>query len=342
MPWIAAIGAGAASLAGGIAGAVSNNNASKRAANTAAQAAQSFRDIQDPDYEAMRLALEEYQLTGRVTPQLEQLIQQQQTAMNNMQPEDPRLRQAEMDALSTLANISNNKGLDAQARLTMEEARLKNATEARGARQANLTNAAQRGILGSGLEFVGNQMADQNAANSNYLMGLQQAGLASQRDLEALQQLTGLSNTVQNRDFSQAAAKAQAQDAINRFNAQMSADTQQRNIAALNQAQAANLAAQQKIADQNVALRNQQQTSNKAIAQQKFQNDLEKTRGAAGLAPAQMGAQTAQGQAYANAAAGLAQGASGILTNVYNNQQGSAMDNYYKELLRQQQAKGSV
>jgi hypothetical protein len=342
MAWIAALGGALGSVGTGIAGAVTQNKANKIAAQTAKNAADRFTNLEDPDYEAMRLALQEFQLTGKMTPQLEQMIQQQESGMNHLQPVDPRLQQAEMDALSTLANISNNGGLDAQARLGMEQARMQNATEARGARQANLTNAAQRGVLGSGLEFVGNQVADQNAANRNYMMGLQQAAGANERDLQALQSMTGLSNTMQNRQFSQDSAKAQAQDAINRFNAQMSGDIQQRNIAANNSAQASNLANQQRIADANTTLRNTQQQYNKGISQQKFSNDLEKARGAAGLTSAQMGAQQAQGAATAAALGGIGQTLAGTGASIYasSNQKPSMQDQWFEEQIRKSKAEG--
>lgn len=325
----AAIG-GAAALGTGVAGAVAANNASKRAARTAGKAADNFYRFDDPDYEAMLLNLEELKSQGLITPEMEQEILQDPTLLADVN-QDPRLLQAEMDALDTLSRISNQGGMDAQARLGMEQALLQSRGEARSAREANMLDAAQRGRLGGGLEFVSNQMADQNAANSAQMAGLAEAAAANQRDLAALDQMTGLSNQMQTRGMNLDLAKAQAQDAINRFNTQTRADVNQRNVQNRNQAQVANLAERQRIADENVKLRNAQQQYNRSIEQQKFDNNLARAQGAAGVAGAQSQAQAAAGQGVANILGGLGQSALGAGASIFANQNKDISANQKKD-----------
>lgn len=311
-----AIGLAIAGTAAAVAGGVAANNASKRAARTAQSAADRFYDFDDPNYEQMRLKVEELKSQGLISPEEEQAMLQQATELNGVQT-DPRLKTAEYDALDQLSRISSEGGMDSQAKLGMEEASIAGQGQARGARDANLLNAAQRGVSGSGLEFVSNQMADQGAANQTSMEGLHQAADANQRDLAALSGLTGLSNTMQNRDYAQQANKAQAQDAINRFNTTMQGDANQRNVSNRNNAQVANLRETQRIADQNVGLRNSANQYNSTLEHQKFQDNLARATGAGGQTPQVVGAQLAQGKAMQDMYGGLAKAGIGAGASIY-------------------------
>jgi hypothetical protein len=312
----AAIG-GVGALGSGVIGGIMQGNAAGKAANTARAAAQRFYDIEDPNYEEMRLSLEELQSQGLLTPELEQAILQDPSLMTNIS-KDPRLAKAEMDALATLANISAEGGMDPQAMLAMRQAQQSGLAQARGSREANLQNAAARGALGSGLEFVSNQMADQNAANQAEMVGLQQASSANQRDLQALGDYANFANQLGQQDLSLQSAKAQAQDAVNKFNTTIRGDVQKRNVGAVNAASELNLAEKQRIADQNTLLRNQQQSYNKGLEQKKFDNAMEKARGASGLTGAQMSGIGGQGQAAADLWGGVGQTLSGLGTTFAN------------------------
>ena len=314
----AAIG-GAAAIGAGAMAANASNNASKRASRTANSAAERFYDFDDPDYKKMKLDLEELKSQGLITPEMEEQILQDPSLMETVS-QDPRLRKAELDALSTLANISGEGGMDAQAMLGFEEARVGSQAAARGAREANKLSAAQRGSSGEGLEFVLNQMADQDAAGQYGMEGLAQAAAANQRDLSALGDLTDLTSTMQNRGIGLDMAKAQAADARNRFNTTSMQDVQQRNVGARNVAQATNLGEKQRIADSNTNIRNAGQQYNKSLEQQKFDNEMARAKGSAGVVDAQTKAQTAAGAGVSQALAGIGKTAGGI---------GSTISDYY-------------
>lgn len=334
---IAAAVAAAGSIGGGAMGAMAQTNASKRSANLAKDAARRFYDVEDPNYENMKLQLEQLVQSGQLTPEMEENILQNPTAFEQAN-QDPRLRQTEMDALSTLANISNEGGMDAQARLGMEEARIQGDAQARGSREANLQNAAQRGVAGSGLEFVSNQMADQNSANQSSIRGMQEAAAANARDLQALQGMTNTAGQIENQDFSRQSALAKARDDISRFNTAAQQSVQQRNVGARNTALSQNLAEKQRISDQNTLIRNQEQQYNKGLEHQRFEDQMAKAQGAAGLVGNQQSAINAQGQAMGNLFGGIGQSIGGA---------GSSIAGYYAKqesddkLLKALAAKGT-
>lgn len=308
----------AGGLASGIGGAISSNSASKRAGRQAQAAAQRFYDFEDPNYRNMELQLQLLSQQGLLDPALEQAILQGDTALSDLEM-DPRLLQAELDALDTLQKISSDGGMDAQAMLAMEQARSAAQQQARGSREANLMDAAQRGASGSGLEFVSNQLADQNAANQGLMAGLQSAAAANQRELEALNQMSGLAGTMQGRGLNLGMAKGSAQDAINQFNVGTRMGAQQRNVNAQNVAQAQNLAERQRVADQNVGLRNQQQMYNKSLDQQRFDNNMARAQGAAGIQAQQAAATQQAGQQAASMWGGLGQAGLGAAANIFAN-----------------------
>lgn len=268
------------------------------------RAAERFYDFDDPNYDLMRWNLEELKQLGILTPEMEQAILQGETSLNNVSI-DPRLQKAEMDALETLSRISGEGGMDAQAMLGMRQAQMAAQNQARGAREANLMNAAQRGVAGSGLEFVSNQMADQDAANQAEMAGLTMAASANARDLDALNRMSDIGSNLTNRQLGLDVSRASAQDAIDRFNTTIRGDVNSRNVGARNTAAERNLNEAQRIGDSNVAIRNTQQQYNKGLEQQKFDNSLARATGAAGVAPTQVNAANNAAQATNNLWGGI-------------------------------------
>lgn len=324
MPPAAAIGAvGLGSIGAGIYGNMQANNRAKSAQQTAIDAQNRILGVQTPDYNQMQLQLEQLVQQGVLSPQMEQSILQNPSAANELIQQDPRLRQADLDALSTLSNISNSKGNDAQAQFATQQAMNQAQGQARGARMGNLQNAAQRGVSGSGLEFVSNQLADQGGANQAQMAGLQNAAASQSRNLQALQGLTGLTGQMNSQDFARQQAVARARDQISQFNTLTQQDVQRRNVGAQNQAQAQNLANAQQIANYNVGLSNQQQQYNKQLPEQQYKDKLAQMQAAAGQTGQIQGAQYQQGQNQANLYGGIGQGIAGIgsqYLNYQNNQ----------------------
>lgn len=158
---------------------------------------------------------------------------------------DPRYSKYEMDALSDLEQLSKD-GLSIadQADLARLEGDVNRQNRGRlGAIQQNM---ASRGMSGSGLELVAQQQAAQDATERQALASLEKAGMAQAGRRAATQQLGQLSGQLSSRDFQQQAQKAQAQDAINRFN-----NANKQEIAQYNHQ------GRQGIANQNVGQNNQ-------------------------------------------------------------------------------------
>jgi hypothetical protein len=130
--------------------------------------------------------------------------------------------------------------------------------------------------------------------------------------LQALGQTGGMASGIENQSFGEQAAKASANDQMNRFNTQNQVAMQQRNIGAQNQAQAGNLANAQQISNQNVQGTNQEQYAQLQRQMQQYNANLQHAEayGAPLQAYGQAGANQAygQGQATSNAATGIAGG----------------------------------
>jgi hypothetical protein len=247
--------------------------------------------------ELQQLYLEQLQSAGNITPDMEQAILQQASAMEGVST-DPRLKTQQMSALEQLAGIAET-GMSPADQAAFELAR-RNSAQEEQARQGQILQEMQaRGQGGSGMELISRLKSNQSAADRLQEAQLQQAQAQQQARMQALGQVGNLSSQVREQDFGEQARIAQATDMINQFNAQNQQGVQSRNVGSKNQAQMANLQNQQNILNQNVGLRNQQQQFNKGLSQQQFQNEITKQ----GL---KSGANTQLGSNYAQSAANAA------------------------------------
>jgi hypothetical protein len=231
----------------------------KGAGESAAEdAAKFFTDLDAP--EIRNAALERLKVQGDPRDFLTQL---QDSEFQQIQG-DPSLRAAQTGALERLQQISSQGGLTSEDRARLDDIARQEGVRERGAREAILQNARQRGLSGSGLELQQQLINQQEAANRRAQRGTDVAALAQQRALDALRSGAQLGGQIRQQDFGEASEKARAQDIINRFNAQFQ-----------NQAGLEAFRNQQRVADQNVGIANQQQLLNRVqLPQQRFQNDL--------------------------------------------------------------------
>lgn len=144
--------------------------------------------------------------------------------------EDGRLRDAQMRALEGLGDVVDAKGETAEDRAAYNRARQEAGTVDRGLRGAAEQQAAARGLGGSMAGYVGDLMGAQAGTNRAADMGLQQAADSRSRYMQALEGLGGMASGVRGQDFGIASSRAQAQDAINRFNVGQKYNTQQYNL----------------------------------------------------------------------------------------------------------------
>lgn len=240
-----------------------------------------YADLSLPNVEDMQVELEQLVQQGVITPEQAQAALVNRSAMSDVQT-DPALKQAQLDALASLQDIGQG-GMTAMDRASLNEMQNQEAARSRGAREAILQNAQARGAGGSGMEILAQLQNSQDSATRANQSGLDIAGMSQQRALEALQAAGTSAGNIRGQDFNEAAQKAQAQDAISKFNAQNQQQVNMANTTANNSAQAMNLANKQSVADQNVGLRNQQEQYNKQLVQQNYDNELKKRGGQQGV-----------------------------------------------------------
>jgi len=240
-----------------------------------------------------------YQQVASLNPELETAVDLGPSRMEGIST-DPNLRKAQMNALSKLQSIGDAGGRDAQ--FMADQSRLESDvnTNLQGQQGAIEQNLATRGMSGGMSEMVAKQMAAQGAANRQAQMGMDAKAQAEQRALSALMQSGQLGGQMQSQDFSQQSAKAQASDAINRFNAQNQQQVLSNNVGAKNQAQQYNVGQAQNTANSNVGERNKANMYNANLAQQQYENELRKkgmiSTGYAGAAQASQNAARNQDQ----------------------------------------------
>lgn len=301
------IASAAAPVIGGLLGQNAAQGDREAAMRLRRQAMDAFAGLQLPSVKEQEILLEQLRSQGQLTPEMEQAITQGRSEMEGIST-DPRLKDAQLAALSSLQDIGNQGGMSATDRArwnSMQSDLNRNA----GAQQAAvMQNFARRGQAGSGMELLAQLTNQQASADRASQQGMDIKAQAEQRALQALMSGGQLAGSMRDQDFSQASAKAQAQDAINRFNTQNRQDVQMRNVGASNAAQAANLGERQRIADVNVGMKNQQQIHNKGLLQQDFQNRMGRAAGMSGQAQSLAGATDARADRTAGMWAGIGSG----------------------------------
>jgi hypothetical protein len=234
---------------------------------------------------------------------------------------------AQNKALQSLQDIGNSGGLQLQDKAALQDSMLQQQTSDRSNRLAINDEMSKRGLGGSGFDVAAQLQGQQGTSDQAAKNSLSVAAQAQARALDAIQKSGQLATQYRDQDFSQDSAKAQAQDAINKFNTQNMQDVQQRNVGSANYAAQQNLAEKQKIADQNTSTSNYQQEYNNKLIQQQLDNQFRQTQGATGQANAIADTTKQGGQQLANSFSNVGTAGSNAATS-----QATAdyWKNYYK------------
>lgn len=281
---LAIAGAGT-SVLGGVVGNLASAGDRRDARDKMSEAMGELMSLGMPPDLSKRLVLEQYQQAGMLTPELEQEIALADPLAAKIQ-EDPRLREAQMQALASMQQ-RGKMGLTAQDRALLNQTRQEVQRDVRGAEEAAIMDAAARGQGGSGNELVARLNAQQAGANRASMEGDRTAAMAQQNALSALSQSGQLGSDLRARDFDINRSMAQSADeaAVRRFNEAVA--RQQRNIGSKNVGQQFNVERGHEVSDRNVAMANRE-TERQANAQRQFWED-QKSRAqmrATGLADA--------------------------------------------------------
>lgn len=256
----------------------SGDQASQQAALQAAL--NNIAAVNVPSVEEQQVQLALQKSAGALSPEMEGTVSQGNTGLKNINV-DPRLRDAQMSALQSLKE-QGQTGLTATDRLALNQILNQSAQQSNSANQAVLQNMAAKGMAGSGATLAAQLANNQNSANNAQQRALQVSSQAQQNALNATAQSGQLGSQMEGQQYGEAANTANAQDAINRFNAANSQQIMGQNTYARNSAQQANLSNAQNIANSNVGLQNQQQFYNKGLYQQQFNNNMSKAGAMAG------------------------------------------------------------
>jgi hypothetical protein len=263
-------------------------------------AADKFSGIELPTAEDLSFQIQKLVEQGVLSPEEAKAALSGRSEMDNVST-DPKLQAAQMEALNHLQDITNGGGLSSTDRAKLNQIAIDESTKARGQRDAILQNAQARGMGGSGLELMSQLQNEQNAASNKSARDLSVAGDAEQRALDALIKEGELSGNMQNQQFNQQATKANANDAISKFNAQNLNTVNLANTQAKNAAQAVNLENKQNIANQNAAIQTAQNKQKADVNQQIFNDKIARAGGAQSVANQNAAAQGQNSQGAANA-----------------------------------------
>lgn len=163
---------------------------------------------------------------------------------------DPAFRKVQLEQLGALRNLAQNGGRNAASDADLAEIQQSENQNARGQREAILQNANARGMGGSGAELLAQLESVQAAQNNQSARDMQVRGQNQNTALQAGYNAANIGSNLDRDDYARQESKAQAADAIARYNAGQMTDTNRFNAETGNAAQRFN-AGQQQLGYQN-------------------------------------------------------------------------------------------
>ncbi len=243
------------------------------------RARQAYAGIKAPTKAELTLPeLEKYVQSGILTPAEAKVILQQGNAYNDINL-SPETGEAQQDALAKLKSVSDAGGLTPQMQAQLTEALDRVATETRGTNASILDQMAQRGIPTSLMAGAAQQEAAGTEARNANLAATNAAGTAEQNAINAMMNEGNLATTMHGQQYSEAADKAAAENAMRQWNAGSSNIAAENNANRTQAANAYNTGVGQDVSNQNVGLANQRTGYNAQIPQQIFNNAVTKAGG---------------------------------------------------------------
>lgn len=242
-----------------------------------------YGSINVPTVAEQELHLQQLVQQGVISPEDAKTISQGSSAYNGIKGDDS-LRSDQKNVLAGLQDIIDSGGMTMSDKANLSKIATDEDTASKGKREAILQNAEQRGMGGSGMQYMDQLLNEQNSATRKSQRDLDVAGQAQNRALQALMQQGTAASNLRTQDFGEQAKVADANDSISRFNAQNSQNVLNTNVANRNAAQQGNLALKQNLSNANAATNNQQQQYNKELLQKQFNNQMAKAGGQTGTA----------------------------------------------------------
>lgn len=262
------------------------------------QALQAYQNVAVPTVEAGRInELPMQAVQGTVTPEDIQITDQGETDYTNISL-DPTTRAAQQSALQQYIDLANAGGLDAESKLALQQIIDEANNQSRGAQGAIMNEARAMGQGGGDFALTQRAIAAQAASNNAAQQGLQTAAIADANRRAALNAMANIGGSMNAADFAQAAEKARATDAINAANVAARNAAAGQDVANKIQTGEFNVNTAQGVNAANTAAGQNKVYYNAALPQQRFNNELAKASGIAGVSGNQ--ATAAQNAANAN------------------------------------------
>lgn len=239
------------------------------------EALNEIRNLKSPTADDLTYRLDNLVQQGVITPDQAKTFLMQRSSMEDVST-DPRLRSAQLGALSSLQEIGQAGGLTAMDRSKIDALTSRLGQEERGGREAIVQHAAEQGRSGTPLELMALLEGQQGAATRGAQEGTDIAALAEQRALESITQAGALGGQIRGQDFGEKSDVAQAKDALAKFNAEHLQGTEMANVAARNAAQQQNLSERQRIADTNTATAGKNREIAVSATQQAYDDEMKK------------------------------------------------------------------
>ena len=268
------------SIVSGLVGAFAGMSAQDRAEAMRDKALQEWLKVRIPDPAAQKLALEEFIVAGKLTPELEQAIKQDPSAFEKVS-ENSRLKSSRMRALKHLENLGTG-GETFEDRAAQQEALIDATAKARGAQKAIVSELEQRGQLGTTNELLARMDQGQSDADQ-----MSRNALTTERDrraraFKAIESAGSMAGDIADDEYRMNSDKAKAADIISSFNTRNKQDVLSRNVAARNRANEYNLNNEQDVANKNTSMRNFREQYNKELDQKRFDNEATVAAGRSG------------------------------------------------------------
>lgn len=313
---LSAAGSALAGIGGAVIGNMESANDRKLAADAQRKALAEIEKLgAGPDL-AKEIFLKEFKVAGVLTPELEREVDKGVSKVAQIQ-EDPRLKKAQMDALSAIQERGRTGFTPEEAmQLRKERATAERSAEAK--RQQILAGLRARGALDSGAGIAAQlQSADELAAQQAEASD-RFSGMASQRALQAMTQGGELAGSIRGREFDIAQRKAGSEEEMQRFNIANRGAQEQRRAEREMAARQYNLGIAQDVANKVVAQQNQEALRRGYTAPMQMRQDQLNVAGMKAGAYTgqaqqlqQQAAQTQQGWAQMGSAVGGAIGSVG-------------------------------
>lgn len=324
MPWMAAAVV-AAPIVAGIVGNAMGAGDKKKAREAMQQAYQQLEDLGVPPDLSDAILYKEFESQGILTPELEETIKVAKSEVANIKT-DASNRDVQQKALQKFLQ-TGSQGLTAVDKAALNQVRSEVERDAQAKQASILQNMAQRGMGGSGAELAASLSGAQSADQIRSEQADRLAAQAQTAALSAMSQAGTMAGNIRSQDFSEANTRAEAQDALSKWNAQNSQSTQQRNIASKNAAAASNLSNKQSLANTNTQLYNTELARQNEAKRQAYMDKLALAQSKASALTGQ--ANYAQGQAdrTASQVAGIGSGVGqGVAAYSQNQSQNEYLD----------------